>query len=96
MAPLILWGIFPAALAFVGLSISIGSFARSPTIVQGLLGLPAILAYIGSVIIIAQMFLYSGWPTFLPHIAIGAAFATSLLQSSLAGPPRSTRQSEDA
>ena len=76
------------ALAIIGLAISIRSFVRSSTIVQGLLGLPAIVVYFGSVTIIAQIFIYSRLASYAPHIAIGVAFGISLLQSSIAGPPR--------
>ena len=85
----VFWGLLPAAVAAVGLGSSVRSFLRSPTLVQGLLGLPATVAYVGSLLVLAQMVRrhMRMLPTFVPHIAIGVAFALSLLQSSIAGPP---------
>lgn len=79
-----LFGIIPALAALAVIVISIRSIVYGFSVLQLVLGIPAILIASLSVMILERIFLDNAWPTFLPHILIPLTVPLAAFQWRLA------------
>ena len=79
----VVFGVVPAMLGMIAIGASAWSIVRAFGFLQLLLGLPAIFVCAYSIWVIKRVF-DGAWPTYLPHIGIGAACVLVVAQLVLA------------
>ena len=92
-AALVLGGILPAVAAAGAIVLSVRSAIRNFGAVQLVLGVPIVVASVFSLLILKRIVIDGAWPTYLPHLAIGASCLLAGLQLWLG---RRTSGREDA
>ena len=72
-AGLVIWGILPAVVALGAIVLSIYSAIRNISAAQLVLGVPVLVVSGFSLVVLKRIFIDGAWPTYLPHLAIGAS-----------------------
>jgi hypothetical protein len=84
---LVLWGIIPAALAAVAITISLYCMIRRASISQVLFLIPIVAGMGWSLLMLYSIFISGAWPTYIPHIIIGLLLPVVIGQWAVAGRP---------
>jgi hypothetical protein len=77
---IVLWGVVPAVVAVCCIATSLVCTVRRPSGVQALLSLLSITFGGLSLYVLKEIFLDGAWPTFLPHVGIGASVVVAVVQ----------------
>lgn len=85
---LIVWGIIPAVLASLAITVSICCVIRRLAASQILFFIPIVAGMGWSLLMLYEIFVGGAWPTYVPHIVIGLLLPVVIGQWAVSGRPR--------